>query len=70
MSEQTKDSLVNKTVAFFRGCNAEIRKVTYPTKDETVKATAVTIILLGIISIALALMDLVLNVGMTQILSR
>ena len=68
MSGETKAALVKNPFTFVKECREELRKVTFPTKDETFKATMVTIILMTFIAVSLALMDAVLNQVMKQVL--
>jgi len=45
---------------FLQDVRAELRKVTYPTFSETIGSTAVVIVLVMIVSLFLALTDLIL----------
>ena len=54
-----KDSW-NSTKEFLLDVRAELRKVTYPTYSETIGSTTVVIVLVMIVSIFLALADLIL----------
>ena len=47
-------------VEFLIDVRSELRKVTYPTRSETIGSTTVVIVLVVIVSIFLALADLVL----------
>ena len=50
----------NSTKEFLLDVRAELRKVTYPTYSETIGSTTVVIVLMMIVSIFLALADLIL----------
>ena len=50
----------NSTKEFLLDVRAELRKVTYPTYSETIGSTTVVIVLVMIVSIFLALTDLIL----------
>jgi preprotein translocase subunit SecE len=50
----------NSTKEFLLDVRAELRKVTYPTYSETIGSTTVVIVLVFIVSIFLALADLIL----------
>ena len=50
----------NSTKEFLLDVRAELRKVTYPTYSETIGSTTVVIVLVMIVSIFLALADLIL----------
>ena len=54
-----KQSLAN-IQEFLQDVRAELRKVTYPTFSETVGSTTVVIVLVMIVSLFLALTDLIL----------
>jgi len=54
-----KDSW-NGTKEFLLDVRAELRKVTYPSYSETIGSTTVVIVLVMIVSIFLALTDLIL----------
>jgi len=47
-------------VEFLIDVRAELRKVTYPTRSETIGSTMVVIVLVVIVSLFLALTDLIL----------
>ena len=50
----------DSTKEFLLDVRAELRKVTYPTYSETIGSTTVVIVLVMIVSIFLALADLIL----------
>ena len=50
----------NSTKEFLLDVRAELRKVTYPSYSETIGSTTVVIVLVMIVSIFLALTDLIL----------
>jgi preprotein translocase subunit SecE len=47
--------------AFVEGVRAELRRVTWPTRDELLKATRMIVILSAVLGIAIGLVDLLLN---------
>ena len=49
------------TTRFLRDVRAEVRKITWPQKQEVIGSTVVVIISVGIMSIFLGLIDLVLQ---------
>jgi preprotein translocase subunit SecE len=51
---------LNQVVQFFREVKAELQKVTFPTRQETVGSTMVVLVLTAIISVYLGLSDLML----------
>ncbi len=50
-----------QTRAFLQGAQAEIKKVTWPTRDELYKATRMIVILSIVLGVAIGLLDLLLN---------
>ncbi len=52
--------LWNTVVEFLVDVRSELKKVTYPTRSETIGSTTVVIVLVLIVSLFLALADLVL----------
>ena len=52
--------LWNTIVEFLVDVRSELKKVTYPTRSETIGSTTVVIVLVLIVSLFLALADLVL----------
>lgn len=49
------------TRAFFEGVRAELRKVTWPSREELIKATRMIVILALVLGVAIGLVDVVLN---------
>ncbi len=52
---------VGSTLEFFRAVQAELKKVTWPSKDELLKATRMIIILSVVLGLAIGWMDWLLN---------
>ncbi|HLG44199.1 MAG TPA: preprotein translocase subunit SecE [Nitrospirales bacterium] len=52
--------LWNSMVEFLLDVRSELKKITYPTRSETVGSTTVVIVLVVIVSLFLALADLLL----------
>ena len=52
--------LWNSVVEFLLDVRTELKKITYPTRSETVGSTSVVIVLVVIVSLFLALADLLL----------
>ena len=55
--------------AFFKECRDELRKVVKPTKQETIQATTVTLFIIVVVSLILALFDVIFSKLMMQVLS-
>ena len=52
---------VGATVGFLRATRAELEKVTWPTKDELLKATRMIVVLSIVLGLAIGWMDLLFN---------
>lgn len=52
---------VQATRAFLEGVRAEMRKVTWPTRPELIKATRMIVILSLLLGVTIGLIDLLLN---------
>ena len=52
--------LLGRISEFFKDVKAELKKVTYPTRSETMGSTTVVLILVFIIGIFLSVLDMVL----------
>jgi preprotein translocase subunit SecE len=57
----TESSIVQKSVQFLREVKIELKKVTWPTRKQTMGSTVVVIILVMIISLFLGLVDVSLS---------
>ena len=51
----------DKAVVFFRDVRSELRKVTFPTRKETIASTAVVLVAVFAIAIYLGIVDAVLS---------
>jgi preprotein translocase subunit SecE len=58
----------NKAVHFFRDVRSELRKVTFPTRKETIASTAVVLVAVFAIAIYLGIVDAVLSLVIGGIL--
>lgn len=54
------NTVLNKSLQFLREVKAELRKVTWPSRNQTLGSTAVVIILVAIISMFLGAVDIAL----------
>jgi preprotein translocase subunit SecE len=61
-------AVYDKTVQFLRDVQSELRKVTFPSRTETIASTAVVIVVVFIVAAYLGLVDLVLSLVITSIL--
>lgn len=57
-----------KSVQFFRDVRSELRKVTFPTRRETIASTAVVLVAVFAISLYLGVVDFALSVAISGIL--
>ena len=60
---------IGSSVQFFSDCKTELKKVSRPTKDETIKATTVVVIMVGILAVVLSIFDILFNRLMAVVLS-
>lgn len=56
-----KDTIVTKGLQFFREAKAELNKVTWPSRNQTMASTAVVIVLVLILSLFLGVVDAALT---------
>ena len=63
------ESVIGKGQQFFSGCQDELRKVSKPTRQETIQITIVTVIIMLIVAAALGLMDVAFGKLMQVVLS-
>ncbi|RMD87041.1 MAG: preprotein translocase subunit SecE [Candidatus Dadabacteria bacterium] len=56
-------------ISYFRSSWEELKKVTTPTRQETVQATMVVMLMMIIVAVYLGLLDLIFNKLMQSILS-
>ena len=61
-------AVASKT-SYFAASVAELKKVTHPTRQETIQATLVTLVIIGIVAVCLFILDLILNRLMLALLS-
>lgn len=65
MASSTSQSVANSSAgsggSFFRESIDELKKVTTPTRAETIQATLVTMVIIVFLSICLAIIDAVFN---------
>ena len=54
---------------FLSDCQSELKKVSRPSKDETIKATIVVVVMVSFIALVLSIFDILFNRLMTVILS-
>ena len=64
-STQPKVSFFSRAGQFLREVRIELRKVTWPTRKETMASTSIVVILVFIVSVFLAMVDL----GLTKFIS-
>ena len=60
MAEKTakkKDKKQNKVAAFFKGVKGEFKKISWPTREETIKSSIVVIVISLILSAFIRLID-------------
>ena len=60
--------VVPRTVTFFQEVMAELRKVHWPSRKETYAATAVVLVVVGLVALFLGVVDLALSTIIQAIL--
>jgi len=58
---------MEKITKFLKEVVAELRKVTWPSKDELIGSTIVTIVVSCIVAIFIGIVDRILTLGISQI---
>ncbi len=58
MAEEKKGNIFKRIVRFFKEVKAELKKVTWPTKNQSVKNTVVVLVFLVVIGLFVFLIDL------------
>ena len=61
VSTKKSDNLIDKSMQFLREVKIELKKVTWPSRKQTLGSTVVVIVLVMIISAFLGLVDVILN---------
>lgn len=59
---------MQKIISFFKEVRTELTKVTWPTRDEIIGSTVVTIIVSIILSVFIGIVDFALNQGIKVIM--
>jgi preprotein translocase subunit SecE len=60
--------MYENVVQFLRDVRSELRKVTFPSRKETLASTAVVIVVVFLVATYLGLIDLVLSLVVTRVL--
>jgi preprotein translocase SecE subunit len=68
-SKAESKSAVGEGKVFFSECVDELKKVNTPTRQETIQATIVAVVIIGFVAISLLLLDFVFNRIMGAMLS-
>lgn len=53
----TKKTGGNKIVKYFKECKAELKKVTWPNKEQLIHNTGIILVFIAIITVILSLLD-------------
>ena len=67
--QAAKASPLVRCAVFFKECREELHKVVKPTKQETIQATTVTLFIIVVVSVILALFDVIFDRLMMVVLS-
>jgi preprotein translocase SecE subunit len=68
-SEKASGSVISDSAQFLRDSTDELKKVTIPTKQETIQATLVTIVIMLFVALCLFFMDFIFGSLMGIVLS-
>lgn len=66
---QKQGSFISQPIAFINGSIEELKKVTHPTRQETMQATLVTLLIIVFVAACLFVLDVILNRLMLALLS-
>jgi len=66
--EEKPESTIAQGRLFLSESVEELKKVTYPTRAETIQATLITLVIMSFIAVCLFLMDLLFNTVMDNLL--
>jgi preprotein translocase subunit SecE len=61
---------LQKFKKFLKEVNSELRKVTWPTKDELIGSTIVTIVVSCIVALFIGIVDRILTFAVTMVFGR
>ena len=67
-AEAQSGSPIKRGTSFLSDSVTELKKVTFPTRQETIQATLVTVFIIMFVAISLFVLDLVFNQLMSAIL--
>lgn len=56
-----KTNIVTEVVEYFPAAVTELKKVTFPTKDELIKVSTATLIFIGFLGLCLTVIDLIIS---------
>ena len=59
----------NALVTYFKGCISELRKVTWPTKEQTLRLTIIVSIFSLVVAFAFGVLDYVFGLGFTELIA-
>lgn len=62
--------MANKLIQYFIDSKAELKKVTWPTKQETMRGSMLVIVISIVTAVFLGLTDIFLNRGLEQLLLK
>ncbi len=68
--EQNQPGMLARTAAFLRDVRGELRKVTWPTREELRKATVVIVIFVSLLGFLIGVMDWLLQQTLVTGLAR
>ena len=67
--DQEKESIVDQSRGFLTESVEELKKVTTPTRQETIQATLVTVVIMTFVAICLMILDLIFRTVMDSVVT-
>ena len=70
MGSSTNDKETKKKPSFFKGLKKEFKKITWPTKDDTVKQTVAVVLASFVLGLIITFLDIFIQYGVNFITTQ
>jgi len=60
--------LIRKIIDYFKTSKEEIKKVTWPTREQLIRDTIIVLVVSGILTLFLGGLDYLLNIGLQELI--
>lgn len=70
MGSSTNDKETKKKPSFFKGLKKEFKKITWPTKDDTVKQTVAVVFASFVLGLIITFLDIFIQYGVNFITTQ